>query len=66
MFDLDHPFFRPLWIRLAVVGVSLGWAGVELARGAPFWAALFGAAGLFAAYQFFVRGVPKDDDQPGD
>lgn len=61
MFDLDHPFFRPLWIRIAVVALSLGWAVFELADGSPFWAMLFGALGVYAAYRFFVTFNPRGE-----
>lgn len=61
MFDLQHPFFRPLWIRIVVVAICLGWAGLELATGNPGWALLFAAAGVWCIYQFFV--IWKD---PGD
>ncbi len=60
MFDLDHPFFLPLWRRVAVAALCLGWAGLELARGALFWAVLFGGLGLYAAHGFFLRW---DDDR---
>jgi hypothetical protein len=59
-FDLDHPFFRPLWLRMVIVAGCLGWACVELAGGAPGWAILFGAVGIYAAYRFFVRFNPRD------
>ena len=29
MKDVDHPFFRPLWRRIALVAVCLGWAGLH-------------------------------------
>ncbi len=61
MFDLDHPFFRPLWIRLLIVIVALGWALLEFASGAPFWGVLFAAIGVFAAYRFFVTFNPRDE-----
>jgi hypothetical protein len=61
MFDLDHPFFRPLWIRVIIVALCLGWALFEIASGSPFWAILFGAIGLFAAYRFFVTFNPRDE-----
>ena len=61
MFDLDHPFFRPLWLRIVIVALCLGWALFEIATGAPFWAILFGAIGLFAAYRFFVTFNPRDE-----
>jgi hypothetical protein len=67
MLNPDHPFFRPLWVRIATVAVALGWALVELSRGALFWAGLFGAAGLYAAYQLFVvrksEGEPDETDE---
>ncbi|MDF0600473.1 hypothetical protein P1J78_07005 [Psychromarinibacter sp. C21-152] len=61
-FDLDHPFFRPLWIRVAVVAACLGWAGVELSAGAPGWAILFGALGAYSAWRFFVTFTPRDPE----
>ena len=61
MFDLDHPFFRPLWLRILVVAASLGWAVVELRGGAFFWAALFAAVGVYAAWRFFVTFEPRDE-----
>jgi hypothetical protein len=54
LLDLRHPWFRPLWRRIAVVAVCLGWAGFEVWGGSVFWAILFGAAGLYAAWCFFI------------
>lgn len=62
LFDVQSSFFMPLWRRLLVVGLTLGWALVELSRGAPGWALLFGAAGLWCAYQFFVVFDPPRED----
>lgn len=60
-FDLDHPFFRPFWLRASIVAACLGWACVELASGAPGWALLFGGLGLYSAYRFFARFNPRDE-----
>lgn len=60
MFDLRHPFFRPLWSRALVTGLALGWALVELSAGNTGWALLFGAAGGWCFYQFFVVFDPAD------
>lgn len=60
--DLRHPWFRPLWRRVLVVAICLGWAAFELAGGAPFWAILFGAAGLYAAWSFFVAWQDPPED----
>lgn len=64
LFDLDHPFFRPLWIRVLIVLACLGWAAFEMATGNPFWAILFGAMGLYAAYGFFVAFNPRPPEGP--
>ncbi|SFP76545.1 hypothetical protein [Tranquillimonas alkanivorans] len=57
-FNLDHPMFRPLWVRLLVVALLLGWALVEIGQGAYFWALIFGASGLYCAWGFFVTFDP--------
>lgn len=57
--DPNAPFFRSLWVRVLCVLLPLIWAGVELANGSPFWAILFGAAGLYLAYALFVLRKPE-------
>ncbi|MBF9036164.1 hypothetical protein HKCCE2091_18110 [Rhodobacterales bacterium HKCCE2091] len=67
MLGLDHPFFRPLWIRIAVVAVCFGWAAVELSGGNPGWAMIFAAFGAVAVWNFFVvRKDPGGDDGTGE
>jgi hypothetical protein len=56
--DLNHPFFRPLWRRVAVVAVCFGWAAFEVANGALLWGALFAGLGAIAAWQFFLGFDP--------
>lgn len=65
LLDVQHPFFRPMWRRVAVVALCLGWALVELATGAVFWAILFGAMGLYCAHQFFIAFDPPDGPRGG-
>ncbi len=64
-FDVQHPLFRPLWLRLAIVALTCGWALFELAGGNLVWAAMFGAAGLYLAHQFLVAFDP-DAGRDGD
>lgn len=66
--DVNHPFFKPLWRRIAIVVFCFGWAAVETRGNEPFWAVLFGALGVYCAWQFFVvfgrdTGAPKGPDQ---
>ncbi|MBV7396021.1 hypothetical protein [Mameliella sediminis] len=70
-FDVQHPFFLPLWRRVATVALCLGWAGLELSWGNPLWAILFAAIGTYCAHQFFVAWDAqavrkKQEDQGGD
>jgi hypothetical protein len=66
LFELQHPFFRPLWRRVLVVAICLGWAVFELATGSPFWAIIFGALGATAVWQLFLTPWREDnsDEQP--
>lgn len=56
--DPNSPFFKAMWVRVLCVVLPLIWAGVELYNGAVFWAMLFGAAGVYLAYQLFVCRDP--------
>ncbi|WOI55240.1 hypothetical protein [Palleronia sp. LCG004] len=58
--DGAHPFFRPLWRRVVITAICLVWAVVELSRGSPGWAAIFGAMGALCIYEFFI--VRRSDD----
>ena len=51
-FDFTDAFYRPLWIRLTIVGVCFGWGLVELSGGFVGWAAIFFALGAFAGWRF--------------
>lgn len=66
MFDLQVPFFFPVWRRVVTTGVTLGWAAFEFLTGSPGWALLFGAAGAYCFYSFFIAWNPQLDDQTKD
>jgi hypothetical protein len=53
--DRDHPFFRNIWARWLTILLPLAWAGVELYTGNPGWALVFGAAGVWAAWELMWR-----------
>lgn len=62
MWGFQHPWFRPLWRRVLVVAVCLGWGLFELISGAPFWAILFLAMGAVAIWELFLRGPHAGKD----
>ncbi len=53
-FDADHPVYRPLWVRLLLTAICLGWATFELSTGALVWGVLFLAMGGWCIWRFFV------------
>ena len=59
--EQNHPFYKPLWRRIAIVVVIALWLGFEIyTGGGGLWIAL--AAGMLAyAVWTFLIGFPKDD-----
>ena len=51
--DHEHPFFRPLWRRVAVTAVCAAWAVFEFAANSPGWGMIALAFTFYAAWQFF-------------
>jgi len=62
LLDVQHPFFRPMWRRVVITALCLGWAAFEFITASPFFGALFGAIGVYCAYQFFFAFAPKDPE----
>jgi hypothetical protein len=65
-FDFNHPFYRPLWIRVLIVGFCLGWGVLEFFAGEPFWGVIFAGTGAIAFHGFFIAFNPRDPDDPQD
>ncbi|MEM7470384.1 MAG: hypothetical protein AAF340_03465 [Pseudomonadota bacterium] len=62
-FDFDHPFFDPLWRRIATFAVCIGWGALEFSTGQNFWGALFWGLGGWAGYHFFVKTPRRDGSE---
>ena len=65
-FDVKHPLFRPLWVRVLVCGVLAAWTVFEVSNGAYVWAGVFAAAALYLGWQFFVAFKPEDYEKDTD
>jgi hypothetical protein len=67
--DIEHPWYRPLWVRLLIVFATGGWGLFELYQDSVVWGVLFLAVSAFAVWNLFVTyrpGPPPEDDGSGD
>lgn len=66
MTHFDHPWFKPLWRRVCVVGVCFLWAGVEaLGTASYLWAGIFAALGAYAGFNLLYRYTPPAEETGG-
>ena len=62
MKDYEHPFFRPLWRRVAIVAVCATWAVLEWASNSPFWGVIALGFTGYAIWQFlYLYKAPPAD-----
>ena len=60
-FNVQTPFFRPLWRRVVTTLACLAWTAYEVTLGLTMWAIIFGAASVYLAWEFFVAFDPEPD-----
>ncbi|WP_424927097.1 DUF3329 domain-containing protein [Amaricoccus tamworthensis] len=60
--DADHPAYRPLWVRIVIVGFSALWALFEFWHGNAVWGAVFLGIAALATWKLFITWRPKDPD----
>ena len=54
----DHPFLRPLWRRIALVGFCVAWAIFEVVYGQSFWALIATGMAGYGAWIFLIAYKP--------
>lgn len=59
--DPDHPFYRPLWVRLLLVGFCAVWTAVEFYQEEGFWGMIFLAMTAYAASVLLIFYKPPAD-----
>jgi hypothetical protein len=60
-----HPFYRPLWRRWLIVGITILWALLEwVVAHDPFWGLLATALAGYAAWVLIYTFPAKGDAQP--
>ncbi len=55
-------FFRPLWLRAAIVAVCAAWAVFEWINGQTGWAVMAGAATVYGIWSFLIAYRPAGGD----
>ncbi len=64
--EQKHPFYKPLWRRVAVVVAVALWLAFELYQGSSgLWIAIAGGMLAYAVYTFFITwpGEQAGDDE---
>ena len=64
LLDTNHPFFKPLWLRIVVVAIAAGWAVFEFRSGSTVWGLIFAAFAAVSAHGFFINFNPDETDRP--
>lgn len=62
LFDTNHRFFKPLWIRLAVVAAAVGWGVFEFYAGQVIWGVIVFVFAAISFYGFFIDFNPEEGD----
>ncbi len=55
LIDPNHAFYRPLWLRILIVGLLIAWFGLELMVGASFWLVIVGALAVYCTWVLLIR-----------
>ena len=54
-------FFKPLWIRLAIVLACAGWTLIEWINGETGWAMMAGAVTIYGVWSFLYAFNPSSN-----
>ncbi len=61
--DADDPFYRPLWVRVLIVGFCFAWAIFEFVTGSPFWGVIVLGLSAYTGFEFFLRIRPASSEK---
>lgn len=59
--DPDHPFYKPLWVRLLIVIFCSAWTAVEFYNGENTWGMIFLAVAAYTACVLIIFYKPKTE-----
>jgi hypothetical protein len=58
--DPDHPFYRPLWVRLIIVVSCSAWTAVEFYNEEQMWGTIFLVVSAYAFAQLLLFYKPSE------
>jgi hypothetical protein len=61
--EADHPWLRPLWRRVVLVGFCAAWSVFELVAGESFWAMIAIGMTAYGAWLFLINYKPGGNTQ---
>lgn len=57
--DTNHPMYRPLWVRLLIVGSCAVWSVIEFTvTKDAFWGTIVGGVAAYSAYVLLLTFKP--------
>ncbi len=59
LFDFNHPFYRPLWIRITIVTIASAWGLFEFLTGSILWGVVFCGLAAAAFHGLFMAFDPR-------
>lgn len=62
--DPTHPVYRPLWVRLLIVGSCAAWTAVEYYNGQETWGLIFLVVSAYAFAQLILFYKPDEARMP--
>ena len=62
LIDPAHPFYKPLWVRLLIVGSCTFWAIFEAVRGDPFFMIIMGALAIYSGRVLLLNYKPPAEE----
>ena len=62
--DPTHPVYRPLWVRLLIVGSCAAWTAVEYYNGQETWGLIFLIVSAYAFAQLILFYKPDEARKP--
>lgn len=62
----EHPFYRPLYVRVGIVITTVIWSIIEMYSGSPLWLTIAVGVCLFSIWTFLIDYKPSAEQPKED